>query len=447
MFKVISSAVAAAVTIVTVGTADAKTNMLFVLDSSGSMWGQLDGVAKIETAKTVLTRLMGDLPEDTGVGLMVYGHRDKGSCEDVELMAPIGTSSAAAAKALTTITPNGKTPIAYALSQTKRAFQNTNAEDSNHVVVISDGIETCSGDPCAVAAKLARENINVKVHVVGFDISAEDREQLQCIADNGNGRYFSADSTQGFSDAVAEAVIVVAAQTPEAQPEIEPEAQPEPEPQSGAFFFDDFDGDILKSHWQAVNPDPESYLVENGHLIAVATGGANLDKGNVLDMFKLDVPLPKGDWVATIQYRMPYQTGRETPFLSIYQNKDNHIAAFGNAWSYYNGTRGSRLYLSASKLSKGKKTTFNKVVWGGASGLPFKAEDAPNPFALRITKKGRKYTPAVRVSNNAEETWIEHETVTALRAKGQLAFGLYQSEKVNGETPIYVDWIKIEAIK
>lgn len=438
MKKILMTGVAAGCLLAFAQAAEAKTNMLFVLDSSGSMWGQLDQVAKIDTAKTTLNRLMGDLPETTNVGLMVYGHREKGWCEDVQLIAPIGAASdQSAAAALQSISPKGKTPIAFALSQTKHAFQNTDPKDNNHVVLISDGIETCGGDPCAVAARLAKENINVKVHVVGFDISEEDRKQLQCIADNGNGQYFSADSTQGFSQAVAEAVEVVAQQEV-----VKP--KPDPKPQSTDYFFDDFNGNELAAHWTAANPDPESYLVEDGHLIAVASGEASLEKGNVLDIFKLDKPLPKGDWVATIQYRMPYHTGRETPFFGIYENKDNHIAAFANAWSYYEGTRGARLYLSAHKIAKGKKTSFNKLVWGGASGKAFRIEDAPNPFVLRITKKGRTYTPAVRIGTGSEAVWHEHEKVTALRAKGSLAFGIYQSQKVTGETPIFVDYVKIE---
>jgi len=313
------------------------------------------------------------------------------------------------------------------------------------VVLISDGIETCEGDPCAVAGDLASAGINVKVHVVGFDISETDRRQLQCIADNGNGRYFSADSTAGFGEAIADVVTEVAKAAPAPQPEPRAEAPAKTEANTEApdLFFDDFNGTELAAHWEIQNPDAGAYLVEDGHLLAVASGGASLDDGTIVNMFKLTEDLPKGDWVATMQFRMPYHTGREATFFGLYQDKDNHTIGMANAQSYYEDIRGARMFLSAQKVSKGKKTGFNKVIWGGASGQAYSVEDLPNPFVLRITKKGRSYTPAVRIQDGDVGTWIEQESVTLLRPKGTLAFGIYQWQAVKGETPVYVDWVRI----
>ncbi len=418
-------------------SAQAKPNLLFVVDSSGSMWGQLQGVTKMVTAKQALTRLIGDLSADISTGIMAYGHRRKNACDDVEMISPISpTSRNSAAAALDTLSPLGKTPIAYALQRAGEVLSKTAPGDTNNIVLISDGIETCGGDPCAVAAQLAAQNINVKVHVVGFDIAKQYRAQLQCIADNGNGKYFSANSTQGFTEAIKSVVKVV--QAPKPAPE--PVKQVEPE----VFFFDDFNRNTLGDQWTIQNRDDDATALADGELLSIASGGAQLEKGNVINIFKLTQDMPKGNWVATMKFRMPYQTGRETPFLAIYDNKDNHIAAFANAWSYYEGTRGSRMYLSGQKLQKGKKTQFNKVIWGGASGQPFKMTQAPNPFILRITKKGRSYYPSVGFKVGGELTWVEHEKITSLRLKGKLAFGIYQAQKVNGETPMYVDWVKIE---
>ncbi len=441
MKKISVAGMTAAMMLTATVAAQAKNNLLFVVDSSGSMWGQVDGVTKMTTAKQALTRLIGDLPASTNTGIMAYGHREKSACDDVEMISPISPSSRSSADAaLSLLSPLGKTPIAYALQRAGDVLGNTASGDTNHIVLISDGIETCGGDPCAVASRLAARNINVKVHVVGFDIAAKYRAQLQCIADNGNGKYFSADSTKGFTEAIKSVVKVAAAPQPKPEPQPEPPKQVEQE----VYFFDDFNGDTLADHWTVQNPDDDAKTVTNGELLSIASGGAKLEKGNVINIFKLNQNLPAGNWVATMKFRMPYQTGRESPFLALYDNKDNHIAAFSNAWSYYGGTRGSRMYLSAQKLQKRKKTHFNKVVWGGASGQPFKMIDAPNPFILRITKKGRSYYPAVSFNVGGEQTWIEQEKITALRLKGKLAFGIYQSEKVNGETPMYVDWVKIE---
>jgi len=445
MTKTSTIGVAIAALLATTHLAAAESNLLFVLDSSGSMWGQVDGVAKITTAKTVLNRLMGDLPKNTSAGLMVYGHREKSSCQDVQLIAPLGgAQSRATADALNGIKPLGKTPIAYALGEAQFAFDNAAPGASNNVVLISDGIETCDGDPCAVAARLASQNVNVKVHVVGFDIAAKDRKQLECIAEKGKGKYFSADSTEGFSEAVAEAVKIVAATQPP-EPAPAPVAPPKPEP-AKPLVFDDFDGESLKPDWEVLNEDPEAYIVENGKLLLVGGNTGHLKDGNVANIIRLKGELPKGDWVATIKFSMPYQTGRETPFLGIYDDKDNHIVAATNSWSYYEGIRGARSFLSGWKRSKGKDTSFDKVIWGGASGVAFAEQDAPNPILLRITKKGRTYTPAYKLEGMKQTEWIEHENLTTLRPTGNLAFGIFQSENVEGETPMSVDWFKIEAL-
>jgi Ca-activated chloride channel family protein len=108
----------------TTGTmARAETNLLFIMDGSNSMWGQIDQTAKMETAKTTLSKLVTDLPKDAKVGLMAYGHRKEGDCKDVELLSGLGeTSAEALAGKIKTLQPTGKTPIAFALEQSKVAF-------------------------------------------------------------------------------------------------------------------------------------------------------------------------------------------------------------------------------------------------------------------------------------------------------------------------------------
>ena len=66
--------------------------MLFVLDASGSMWGRVDGEPKIDVARRVLGGLVRDLPADVSVGLQAYGHPRKDDCNDIEILAPPGSS-------------------------------------------------------------------------------------------------------------------------------------------------------------------------------------------------------------------------------------------------------------------------------------------------------------------------------------------------------------------
>ena len=103
---------AAALSLGLTGTAQAADeNVMVVFDGSNSMWGQIDGTAKIEIARGVMENLLGDWTEDRKVGLMAYGHRQRGDCSDIEtLVAPGADTRAAILDRINAITPTGKTP-------------------------------------------------------------------------------------------------------------------------------------------------------------------------------------------------------------------------------------------------------------------------------------------------------------------------------------------------
>ena len=76
--------------------ATAADRTIIVLDASGSMWGQIDGKPKLEIARETLRTVLQSVPADMELGLMAYGHREKGSCSDIELVVPPAAGSAAA---------------------------------------------------------------------------------------------------------------------------------------------------------------------------------------------------------------------------------------------------------------------------------------------------------------------------------------------------------------
>jgi len=316
----------------------ASSNILFILDSSGSMWGKVDNVAKVTTAKKVLTGLLRDLPRDTNVGLMAYGHRKKEDCKDVELLAPMGTNDPAKLAAhVESLQPKGKTPLSYSLEQSLPLFASLKGQ-SNSIVLVSDGKETCGGDPCKVAGKLAAAGLDIKVHVVGFDVSAEERKQLECVADQGKGRYFNAESSKGLEKALAEVKKEVV-------------KAPPPKKEEKEYFRDDFDGEELAEHWEVLNPDPDSYIVEDGKLLIIGATAGRLEGGKVPNIIRLTKPLPKGDWVITVKFTVGYQTGKESSFLSLYENKDNFLAIGYDSWSYYEKVRGGQERFSIAVRS------------------------------------------------------------------------------------------------
>jgi Ca-activated chloride channel family protein len=182
--------------------------VMFVLDASGSMWGQVKGKAKIEIAKEVMVKLADGLPDDMRVGLSAYGHRRKGDCNDIETLIKPGPLNRAALKAkVNAISPKGKTPLSEAVRQAAKELRYT--EDKATVVLVSDGLETCAADPCALAVEMAKAGVDFTVHVIGFAITKDEQERLRCLADRTGGLFLSADDADGLLAALMKTVAKV----------------------------------------------------------------------------------------------------------------------------------------------------------------------------------------------------------------------------------------------
>ena len=203
----------------------AQERAMIVLDGSGSMWGQIDGKTKIEIARETLGEVLGAVPEANELGLIVYGHRRKGDCGDIELAVPAGAGTGdAIAQFARSISPKGKTPLSAAVKQAAEALRYT--EDTATVILVTDGLETCEMDPCALGRELEAAGVNFTAHVVGFGLSQEEGAQVSCLADETGGRYLEASSADALGDALEQTVVVEAAPKPEPEPEPEP-AKPE----------------------------------------------------------------------------------------------------------------------------------------------------------------------------------------------------------------------------
>ncbi len=409
----------------------AETNLVLVLDGSGSMWGQVDGTPKIQTAKETLTRLLSDLPVEARIGLVSYGNNRKDDCEDVSILAQPGASSTAEIQQqIAELSPRGMTPIASALEKAGTVFASA-GPGNNHVVLISDGLETCDGDPCASAAALAAKGIELKVHVVGFDVSEEEGAQLRCISERGGGQYFNASNTAGFEDAMAEVQQIAAAPAPV-----------EPEPRE--FFRDDFDGTDLSSQWTLLNPDPNALLVEEGTLLLVAGATGSLADETVTNLSLLELDLPKGDWTMTASLTIAFQTGAETFSMGVHADKDNLLEARLQGVHGF----GSRLQVLGIKRSAGADRTFESEIYNDMQAFPTFAEGmAPlvQPIELRLEKTGRDYAAAARFPGAEDPSWKQLEKFTVLRLQGKPFIGFYQRQDVTGESMVRVDWVKIEA--
>ncbi len=195
-----------------------RPNTILVLDGSGSMWGQIDGVNKIVIARQVVGDLLGTLPEDLNLGLTVYGHRRKGDCSDIETVVPPGPGTRAAiSSAVNTIRPLGKTPMTDAVIAAAQALRYT--EEAATVILVSDGVETCNPDPCAAARALEEAGVNFTAHVVGFDVSDPAALlQMQCVADATGGQFLTAADAAALAEALTRVATAMVPPAPAAPP-------------------------------------------------------------------------------------------------------------------------------------------------------------------------------------------------------------------------------------
>lgn len=213
----------------------AADKTMIVLDASGSMWGQIGGRSKIEIARETLGTVLKSVPAGTELGLMVYGHREKGSCSDIELAVPPGAGTGEAITSFVSgLNPKGKTPLTQSVEQAADILKYT--EDKATVVLVTDGLETCEADPCALASALESKGVDFTTHVVGFGLTEEEGKQVACLAENTGGKYFQASDA---SQLVA-ALTATVAEAPMSKP-AEEVAEAEPEPEPAVAFNTEFD--------------------------------------------------------------------------------------------------------------------------------------------------------------------------------------------------------------
>ena len=191
----------------------ATINVELVLDSSGSMIQEIaPGLTRIDAAKNVLRDVIAAIPEREGinVGFRVFGHEGNNtesgraeSCQSSDLVVPIeGVDKDALNAQVDQYQPVGWTPITLSLERAGGDFVETGDNIANAVILVTDGLETCEGDPCAAARALAGSEASVTTHVIGFGLTQEDQQTLQCIADEGGGLNLGAGSADELSAAL-----------------------------------------------------------------------------------------------------------------------------------------------------------------------------------------------------------------------------------------------------
>jgi Ca-activated chloride channel family protein len=170
-------------------TPSTNKRYVLILDASGSMAERINGVSRMAIAKDQMMSFLTKLPKDSEVGLVAYGNRIAG-CNSARLYQPIqkGGASAVITK-LTSIIPSGSTPIATTLELVGEYLLRDYKE--TEIIFISDGMESCEGDPTMILRALKARGKKFNLHILGIDLDPKAEEDLTTLARIGNGKYFT----------------------------------------------------------------------------------------------------------------------------------------------------------------------------------------------------------------------------------------------------------------
>src|ERR1700716_1032111 len=214
------------------GSAAAEiTDLALIIDYSGSMNAKMkDGAPKVTSAKKCMSDLIDKLPNDLSVALIIYGTNKKRGCEDIDVAQPLGPIDKATLKAkVAGYNATGMTPIAASLEVAGKELSKSKGGPA--IGLVTDGAESCHGDPAGVAAKLAAQfGAKFGINVIGFGIEPQEKAQLADIAAKGHGKLLTVENANELAGALQRVVAEKVAPTPPPTPPPTPTPTPTPSP-------------------------------------------------------------------------------------------------------------------------------------------------------------------------------------------------------------------------
>ncbi|MFT5723106.1 MAG: Ca-activated chloride channel family protein [Bacteroidia bacterium] len=234
-------------------TSQPQTRILFLFDASYSMKNKMGrDESRMQVAKKLLSRMVDSLENIDGleIALRVYGHQFSSSdhnCTDTKLEVGFGPENHSQIKAsLNDIKPNGYTLIAYSLEQAAYDFPST-GNARNIIILITDGIEECNGDPCAVSQALQKQGVLLKPFIIGVGLNADFRKQFDCV-----GKYFEATTEQEFEDVLDAVVSQALSNTTITIDLLNTEGKPL-ETNVNMSFYDSYSGKFISNYVHTIN--------------------------------------------------------------------------------------------------------------------------------------------------------------------------------------------------
>jgi Ca-activated chloride channel homolog len=176
------------------------TRILFVFDASNSMNGIWGNNSKFVIARDILCHMVDSLQtvDNVELALRVFGHQSQyppGDCSDTKLETVFAKKNGQLiTQKLFSIYPKGITPIARSLEQATKDFPDCE-NCRNIIILLTDGIEECNGDPCAISQALQKKGIILKPFIIGIDINHSLKKKFDCV-----GEFFDASNEKRLKE-------------------------------------------------------------------------------------------------------------------------------------------------------------------------------------------------------------------------------------------------------
>lgn len=196
---------------------NAKTRLLFIFDDSYSMYGGWNTGTKIDISKKLMGEFLDSIKnlQNVEIALRCYGHttpfKPNRNCKDSKLevpFAPVNVNSPKVKAKINSLTPTGTTPIAYSLEQCANDFVPECVDCRNVVILITDGIEECNGDPCAVSMALQKRGVFLRPFVIGVGLDVKFADVFGCM-----GKFYDVSNEANFKQVLKLVLVEALSQT------------------------------------------------------------------------------------------------------------------------------------------------------------------------------------------------------------------------------------------
>lgn len=393
-----------------------KTRILFVLDGSGSMMGQWEGgKSRIEIAKDILTRLVDSLRNsvDIELALRVYGHRyprQANNCNDTKLEVPFGPKNHnAIINKLKDIVPKGVTPITNSLLEAAHDFPAAQGY-RNILILITDGIESCGGDPCATSIALQKKGVFLRPFIIGLGL--EGGKVLDCA-----GQYFDSNTSTSFNQVLNQAIETTFSKTTVSVELLDGNGKPT-ETNVNVSFLNEMTGTAAYEfvHYLDRQGRPDSVEVDPvlSYTVVVNTVPQVRKKVTIVNGRHnvISIPAPQGTLLVK-------QTARNIPFPVIVRKKGE--SAILNSQNSNEPFRYLKGVYDVETLTLPRRS-FEVTIEPGQ----IKTITLPTPGLVNINTISSGYGSLFEITEDGTETWVCHLDENKSRHAYNLLPGTYK---------------------